>query len=114
MSDDPILRHVADLDTVDEVLCRLCDTPDEVAAVKRVLGVDAQERRAAQAFTPDRPPPTPVGLNVDHLAVAQDAVTRYAAWVDSHPDDDPTPLRNRERALRLALRSVERLQGTST
>lgn len=111
MSDDPILRHVADLDTVDEVLCRLCDTPGEVAAVKRVLGVDAQERRAAQAFTPDRPPPAPVGANVDHLAVARDALDRYQAWVDSYPDDDPTPLAKRERTLRIAIKAVQRLEA---
>ena len=111
MSDDPILRHVADLDTVDKVLCRLCKTPNEVAAVKRVMGVDRQERLAAEAYVPQLPPQTSFRPTVDYLAVARDSLTRYQAWVESYPDDDSTPLRDRQRALKLAVRSLERLEG---
>lgn len=110
MSEFPIITQAADLGTVDVVLRRLCDTPDEVAAVKRVLGVEAEEQRVTLAFSPE-PPPVPVFQpNVDHLAHARAAAARYSAWVDSHPDDDPTPLRERERTLRLARLDLKRLE----
>lgn len=114
MSDDnPIPQRVGDLDTVDAVLCRMCDNPDEVAAVKRVLGVVTQEQQVAQAFRPELPPPPPVGAAIDHLAHGRETVARYEAWVDSHPDDDPTPLRDRQRYLHLARRAVQRLEEGS-
>ena len=113
MSDHPIFGRVADLDTVDEVLCRMCDTPDEVAAVKRVLGVEVQEQQVANAFTPEPPPVPEFRPQINRLERAHAAVARYTAWVDSYPDDDPTPLTTRERTLRLAHLDLARLEGTS-
>lgn len=107
---DPIVQLSNDLDKVEVVLGRVCESDAELAAVKRVLGVEDQEMRVAGAFSPSPQPPA-FQSQIDHLAVARDALARYQAWVDSHPDDDPTPLRARERALVLARNSVLRLEG---
>ena len=108
---DPVVQRAYDLGTVDEVLCRVCESDAERAAVKRVLGVEDQEARVAEAFSPPRPPLPEFQPQIDQFAVARDALARYTAWVDSHPDDDPTPLHARERALTLARKSVRRLEG---
>lgn len=111
MSEHPVVQRAADLEVVDAVLCRLCDTPEQVESVKRILGVDAQEQQVAQAFAPEPPPPPPVGQDIDHLAHGRATVARYQALVDSYPDDDPIPLRERQRYLHLALRAVQRLEA---
>lgn len=108
---DPNVQWCYDLNTVDALLSRLCESDDERAAAKRVMGVDRQERLAAEVYVPQLPPQTPFRPTVDYLAVARDALARYRAWVESYPDDDPTPLRSRERALRRARESVEQLEG---
>lgn len=111
MSEHPIIARAADLDTLDAVLCRLCETDDEVASVKRVLGVEAQEQQVAAAFSPEPPSVPEFVPQIDHLERAHAAVARYAAWVDSHPDNDPTPLHERERVLRLARLDLQRLEA---
>lgn len=111
MSEHPVIQRAADLEVVDELLCSLCDTPEQVQSVKRILGVDVQEQQVANAFTPEPPPPPPVGQDIDHLAHGRATVARYQALVDSYPDDDPTPLRERQRYLQLAVRAVQRLEA---
>lgn len=105
-----VADRVADLDLVDRMLDRIA-TDDEAAAARRVFGVDAEADRLNAAFAPDLPPFPVVGEGIDHLAHARAAVARYAAWADSHPDDDPTPMRERERTLRLARLDLERLEN---
>ena len=105
-----VSSRVSDLDLVEGMLARIA-TEDEAAAARRVLGVEAEADRLAEVFTPDRPPPPVVGVGIDHAEHARTAVARYAAWVESHPDDDPTPLRERERVLRLAKLDLQRLEG---
>ena len=105
-----ITERADDLDIVHEVLCRLCESEDEIAAVKRVLGVEVQEKRVAQAFTPEPPPIPEFKPQINHLERAHAAVARYTAWVESYPDDDPTPLRERQRVLHLAHLDLERLE----
>lgn len=107
----PVVQRAYDLNTVDEVLCRLCDTDNEVAAFKRVLGVQDQEVRAAEAFTPERPPRPAFRPQIDFVEHARRAVARYTAWVDSYPDGDPTPLPTRTRTLELARLDLQRLEG---
>ena len=111
MSDHPVIQRAADLKVVDELLCSLCDTPEQVESVKRILGVDAQEQQVTNAFTPEPPPPPPVGQDIDHLAHGRATVARYQALVEAYPDDDPTPLRERQRYLQLAVRAVQRLES---
>lgn len=116
MTDDelsPIVQHGYDLGTLDEVLGRLCQTDAERAALKRVLGLEQQDRAAADAFTPERPPAPETSEQCDHLARTREAVARYEARVASYPDDDPTPLLERERVLDLARRNLRRLEGGS-
>lgn len=110
MSDRSVPERVQDVDLVEQMLARIA-TPDEAAAARRVLGVDREADRLAAAYSPALPPVALVEDGFDYLAVASDAVARYQAWVDSHPDDDPTPLRVRERTLRLAVASVQRLEA---
>lgn len=107
----PVVQRAYDLNTVDEVLCRLCDNDNEVAAFKRVLGVQDQEVQVADAFTPERPMEPEFRPQVDHAAHARRAVDRYMAWVDSYPDDDPTTLAKREHVLQLARLDLQRLEG---
>lgn len=105
----PIVDRARDVDLVEQVIDRICD-PDEAAAMRRVLGVQAEADRLTLAHSPE-PPPVPVFRpQIDHLAHAHKAVARYTAWVDSHPDDDQTPLRTRERTLRLAKLDLARLE----
>lgn len=108
---NPIIERAADLDTMHDVLCRLCESEDEIAAVKRVLGVEAEEQRVMNAFTPEPPPIPEFKPQVNHLERAHAAVARYTAWVESYPDDDPTPLTTRERTLRLAHLDLARLEA---
>ena len=110
MSDRTIPQRAEDVGLVERMLERIA-TPEEAEAARRVLGMDRETDRLNQAYTPASPPPAPVGSNVDHLAVARDALDRYQAWVDSYPDDDPTPLAKRERTLRIAIKAVQRLES---
>lgn len=110
---DPVVQHCYDLGMVEQVLLRTCETDDEVAAVKRVLGVDKQEALAAEAYTPERPPVPETRPAFDHLDRTRETIARYQARVDSYPDDDPTPLLERERVLDLAKRNLKRLEGGS-
>ena len=111
MDNRSITERVADVDVAEQVIDRICDTPDEAAAMRRVLGVQAEADMLTIAPSPE-PPPLPVFQpQVDHLAHAREAITRYTAWVDSYPDDDPTPLRVRERTLRLAHLDLARLEA---
>lgn len=104
-----IIEQAADLDTANEVLGRLCQTDEELSAVKRALGVDAQEARLTNAFSPELPPEPVFQPNIDHLTHARRTAERYAEWVESFPDDDPTPLDERTRILTLAEMDVRRL-----
>lgn len=109
MSDRPIKDRARDVDLVERVIDRLCD-PDEAAAMRRVLGVQAESDRLALAYSPDPPPVPEHRPNTDHLAHTRATIVRYTAWVDSHPDDDPTPLRERKRTLRIAHLTLRRLE----
>lgn len=111
MTEYPIIQQAADLDALDAVLCRMCETDGERMAVKRALGVDRQESRVADAFTPEPPPVPEFRPQINHLERAHAAVARYTAWVDSYPDNDPTPLKERHRVLHLAHLDLERLEG---
>lgn len=113
MTDDlsPIVQHGYDLGALDEVLGRLCQTDDERAAVRRVLGIEQQDRVAADAFTPPRPPASDPRDEFDHLARTREAIARYEARVASYPDDDPTSLLERVRVLKNARLNLERLEG---
>ena len=113
MSDDlaPPVRHGYDLNAIEAVLSRVCVDEAEVSALKRVLGVDRQEVIAAEAFVPALPPSPDPGSQFDHVQRTRDAIVRYSAWVDSFPDDDPTPLRERERVLRASRVNLRRLTG---
>lgn len=113
MSDDlsPPVRHGYDLIAVDDVLCRICEDEAEVAAFKRVLGVDRQEVVASEAYAPPLPPDPYLGPQFDHVQRTRDAIVKYSEWVDSFPDGDPTPLRERERVLRSARVNLKRLTG---
>lgn len=114
MSDDrTVPERVADLELVEAMLTRLAATDAEAGAARRLLGVDTEAEALSAAYAPDRPPPAPVGTGIDHAAHARETVARYSAWVASHPDDDPTPLTDRERALRLARFDLHRLEGGS-
>ncbi|MDV6299945.1 hypothetical protein R3P82_12580 [Dietzia maris] len=106
----PIVQHCNDLAALDEVLGRVCQTDTERTAIKRLLGVDMQERAASDAFTPERPPQPGVRDVFDHAAHTREAIARYTAWVDSYPDDDPTPLFERRRVLEIALSNLSRLE----
>lgn len=70
-------------------------------------------------MSPDEGTP---GMNPDYPAVqewsvprafqtsmAHAAVARYTAWVESYPDEDPTPLRVRQRIRDKAIRNLEQL-----
>ena len=108
---NPVMERAADLDTMHTVLCRLGESDDEIAAVKRVLGVEAEEQRVTNAFTPEPPPLPEFKPQINHLERAHAAIARYTAWVESHPDDDPTPLRERQRVLHLAHLDLQRLEA---
>lgn len=112
MSDHDISELVRDVDLVEQMLSRIA-TEDEAAAARRILGVEREANRLSVAFAPRMPSPEFVGSGVDELTVARESLARYRSWVDSFPDDDPTPLVKRERAARLAAWSVERLEAKS-
>ena len=111
MADREILDRVADVDLVEQVIDRVAETPDEAAAMRRVLGVQQEADALALAYSPEPPLPEVFVPQVDHLAHARTTIQRYTAWVASYPDDDPTPLRVRERTLRLAHLDLARLEG---
>lgn len=106
-----IPERVADVDLVEQVIDRVAETDDEAAAMRRVLGVQQEADALALAYAPEPPPPEVFQPQVDHLAHTRTAIQRYTAWVESYPDDDPTPLRVRERTLRLAHLDLARLEG---
>lgn len=111
MADREILDRVADVDLVEQVIGRVTETEDEAAAMRRVLGVQQEADALALAYSPEPPLPPVFQPQVDHLAHAHETITRYTAWVEAYPDDDPTPLRVRERTLRLAHLDLRRLEG---
>lgn len=111
MSERSILERVADVDLVEQVIDRVAETDDEAAAMRRVLGVQDEADELALAHSPEPPLPPVFQPQVDHLAHARATFDRYTAWVDAHPDDDPTPLPERERILRLARLDLQRLES---
>lgn len=100
-----------DVTMVAQMLDRVAASPEEAAAARRVLGVDEAARRASLAMAPELPPPPELRPDIDHVAHARGTVARYQTWTDSYPDDDPTPLRERARAVRLAVMDLQRLEG---
>lgn len=111
MTDRSIPERAQDVDLVEQVIARVSETDDEVAAMRRVLGVQDEADALTLAYSPE-PPMEPVFQpHVDHLSHARDVIARYRAAVDSFPDDDPTPLRVRERTLRLAMMDLARLEA---
>lgn len=110
MDSRTVPERAQDIDLVEQMLSRVA-TPDEAAAARRILGVESEANRIALAYAPKSPPPAPVAEGFDYLTVAKESVVRYQRWVDSFPDDDPTPLPVRERTLRMAHLSTERLIG---
>lgn len=111
MADRLISERVADVDLVEQVIDRVTENPDEAAAMRRVLGVQQEADALALAYAPEPPLPPVFQPQVDHLAHARTTIDRYTAWVAAYPDDDPTPLRVRERTLRLAHLDLQRLEG---
>lgn len=111
MADRSIPERVADVDLVEQVIDRVAETDDEAAAMRRVLGVQKEADTLALAYAPEPPLPEVFQPQVDHLSHARATIDRYTAWVASYPDDDPTPLRVRERTLRLAHLDLQRLEG---
>lgn len=111
MSERSISERAADVDLVEQVIDRVAETDDEVAAMRRVLGVQQEADALALAYSPELPLPEVFQPQVDHLAHARTTVDRYTAWVDAHPDEDATPLPERERILRLARLDLRRLEG---
>lgn len=111
MVERSIPERVADVDLVEQVIDRVAETDDEAAAMRRVLGVQQEADALALAYSPEPPLPEVFVPQVDHLAHARKTITRYTAWVEAYPDDDPTPLRVRERTLRLAHLDLARLEG---
>ena len=109
----PIPDRATDLDMVEAMIDRIAIDDTEASAARRVFGLDDEANRLAAAYSPEPPPPPVHRPDIDHAAHTREAITRYQGWVDSHPDDDPTPLRERERILhtaRLALRRLEAKQ----
>lgn len=111
MTDRSILDRVADVDLVEQVIDRVAETGEEAAALRRVLGVQGEADRLAEAYAPEAPLPPVFRPQVDHVAHARATLVRYQAWVDSFPDGDDTPLAVRERTLRLAQRTLARLEA---
>lgn len=111
MDNREIVNRVTDVDLVEQVIDRVTETDDEAAAMRRVLGVQQEADALAMAYSPEPPLPPVFQPQVDHLAHARTTIQRYTAWVESYPDDDPTPLRVRERTLRLAHLDLARLEG---
>lgn len=111
MVERSIPERVEDVDLVEQVIDRVTETDDEAAAMRRVLGVQQEADTLAMAYSPEPPLPPVFQPQVDHLAHAHETITRYTAWVEAYPDDDPTPLRVRERTLRLAHLDLRRLEG---
>ena len=110
MADREILDRVADVDLVEQVIARVAESDDEVGALRRVLGVQDEADAPAVAYSPELPLPPVFQPQVDHLTHARTTIARYEAWVESFPDDDATPLRARERTLRLARMDLARLE----
>lgn len=101
-----------DITLVERMLDRVAATPREAAAAKRLLGVQAAADRASLEWAPAPPPPPPLPLGqIDHVAHTLAAIAKYEQWVASYPDDDPTPLPRRRRALLLAYQSLQELQS---
>lgn len=113
MTDRSIIDRVADVDLVEQVIDRVAESSDEAAALRRVLGVQGEADRLAEAYAPEPPLPPVFVPQVDHVAHARATLVRYQAWVDSFPDDDDTPLAVRERTLRLAQRTLVRLEAAA-
>lgn len=111
MVDREILDRVADVDLVEQVIARVAESEAETAALRRVLGVQDEADRLAEMYAPEPPLPPVFQPQVDHLAHARATIARYVEWVDSFPDDDVTPLRVRERTLRLARMDLARLEA---
>lgn len=111
MDDRDVLDRVADVDLVERVIGRVAESADEEAALRRVLGVQAEADRLAMAYAPESPPGPVFQPHVDHLSHCRSTVSRYQSWVESFPDDDDTPLPVRERTLRLALMDLARLEA---
>lgn len=111
MAERSIPERVQDVDLVEQVIDRVTENQDEAAAMRRVLGVQQEADTLALAYSPEPPLPEVFQPQVDHLAHARTTIQRYTAWVESYPDDDPTPLRVRERTLRLARLDLARLDG---
>lgn len=111
MVERSIPERVHDVDLVEQVIDRVTENHDEAAAMRRVLGVQQESDALALAYSPEPPLPEVFQPRVDHLAHARTTIDRYTAWVEAYPDDDPTPLRVRERTLRLAHLDLQRLEG---
>lgn len=111
MADRPIIDRVSDVDIVERVIDRLAESKDEADAMRRVLGIEAEAEQLALAYAPEPPLPSVFEPRVDHVEHARRTVARYAERVESYPDDDPTPLAERERALALARLDLKRLEG---
>lgn len=111
MGERSIPERVQDVDLVEQVIDRIAENQDEAAAMRRVLGVQQEADALALAYSPEPPLPEVFKPQIDHIAHTRYAIDRYTEWVDAYPDDDPTPLRERQRALRLAHLALKRLES---
>lgn len=100
-----------DLNLTEAFIDKFADTPEQAESVKKVLGVTTEVERLAEAYTPYPPLPEPPRMSdADVIAHAEQTIERFTTWVASFPDDDPTPLPERERCLLLAKRDLARLK----
>lgn len=101
-----------DLNLTEAFIDKFADTPEQAEAVKKVLGVNSEVEKLADSYTPYLPfPEVPRMSDADVLAHAEQAIEQFTEWVASFPDDDPTPLKERERCLVLARRDLARLEA---
>lgn len=98
-----------DLKLTEEFIEKMSDSPEQAEAVKKVLGVTDRAEMVANEYTPDRPTYIHEST-IDHIGRADEVIEFYQDWVDSYPDDDPTPLEERQRVLDKAKKNKIRLE----
>lgn len=99
-----------DLKLTEQFIEKMSDSPEQAEAVKKVLGFSERAEQVAREYTPDQP----VYIHkstIDHLGRADEVIEFYQNWVESFPDDDPTPLEERQRVLDKAKKNKIRLEN---
>ena len=99
-----------DLKLTEEFIEKMSDSPEQAEAVKKVLGFSEKAEQVTKEYTPDLPVYVHKST-IDHLGRANEVIEHYQKWVDSYPDDDPTPLGERQRVLEKAIKNKTRLEN---